>query len=135
VSGLKTVPLMLSLGDIVTLPALRDGLWVFAGLRPVSGPGQAEFLATAHQDEQGPTTSCIFGTGNATLVRSPTITPGMTVDYFDNVATVVSDGALVRITYSERIVLPLPGDTDHFTQVALIDVPRAELVRSNISRF
>jgi hypothetical protein len=126
---------MFALGDIVTLPALRDGLWVYAGLRPVSGPGQAEFLATAHQDEQGPTTSCIFGTGNATLVRSPTITPGMTVDYFDHTATVVSDGPLVRITYSERVLLPLPEDTDHFTQVATVDWSRAELVRSNISRF
>jgi hypothetical protein len=123
--------LTFNLGDICTLPALRDGHWVFAGLRPASGPGQAEFLAVDHLDAQFPETACVCGIGNATLVKSPTITPGMVVNYLGNAATVVSDGPLVRISYTERVLLPLAGDTDHFTQDAAVDWPRAELVRRN----
>jgi hypothetical protein len=121
-----------NVGDIVILRG-RQGRWVYAGPDPNAAlPGQGVFLAAVRTI---PGSTCLtWGLADALVLTSPTITVGMTVDYFGHAATVLDDdGRLVALQYSERV--QLPNSDDHFTQGATLYVPREVVIQANISKF
>jgi hypothetical protein len=121
-----------SKGDVVRLRD-RDGLWVFAGARPGDIPPLAmgKFINTLNQ-------ALTIGLASATLVVSPTFTPGDVVKFQGGTATVESDGeSTVTLTHGPHHV-PVPPrgyDGEHFTQTGRVDADRARLVIGNIDKF
>jgi hypothetical protein len=119
------------IGDIVRL-AGRDGLWIHAGARPGEIPPltQAKFINTLNQ-------AITIGLAMATPVMSPTFTAGDVVKFHDGTAIVEADGAdSVVLTYNRHVAVPPRGFYgEYFEHEGRATAPRAELVRSNISKF
>jgi hypothetical protein len=118
-------------GDIVSLRD-RPGLWVYAGSRPGEIPPltQAKFINTLNH-------AITCGIAMATPISSPVFSPGDVVKFHDGTAIVESDGAdSVVLTYNRHVAVPPRGFYgEYFEHECRATAPRAELVRSNISKF
>jgi hypothetical protein len=123
-------------GDIVTL-ANRSGLWIFAGDSPAEIPSRAigKFLRATHIDSANPHEALSIGIHSATLVTSPSFTPGETVAYQGESAGVESDdGDTVVLTFTRHPQVTRYAD-EHFSQDWKVSADRAQLVRTNIEKF
>jgi hypothetical protein len=123
-------------GDICTLPG-RTGYWVFAGDRPAEIPPRlmGKFVRGTNIDPNNPHEACTLLIASATLVVSPSFTPGETVAYQGDSAVVESDdGVTVVLTFTRRPQVGRCVD-EHFSQDWKVSADRAQLVRSNINKF
>jgi hypothetical protein len=127
-------------GDIVRLSG-RDGLWVYAGLRPADIPSNAigKFLRATEIDPRNPHEALSFSIASATLVATPGFAPADTVNFQGGTATVESDDGVdtVTLTYGPHKVPVPPRDHagENFTHSGRAFADRALLVINNLARF